>query len=219
MSKTEVREKGRFAYVHYFVHLRPIEPFPKKWETATSPVNTDDSPFPKKWDPVQPETVIPETYKTKIYKQQREVENKETSSTSQDGYFNDFEKQDLLMMRMQCNALVDLDDEEVVEVFELHCKENEKSKGWVKPQGIKGIKTLLMQNQFYLKPGFESKKQKQNRLNQEAVKKREFDEAQEAQAQKRMDDYLKSTKEHKESKPSQEKSGKPRRFADILKGN
>lgn len=71
MSKVEVREKGRFAYVHYFVHLRFMTPFPKKWEAVKAPLNIELSPFPKKWDPVPPETVIPETYITKRSTKQR----------------------------------------------------------------------------------------------------------------------------------------------------
>ena len=82
MSRKEVREKGRFSYTHYFVHLRPIEPFPKKWESVEDHINIDVSPFPKKWDPVQPETVIPETYKTKINTKQRLLEKKENPPIS-----------------------------------------------------------------------------------------------------------------------------------------
>ena len=74
MSKKEVREKGRFAYVHYFVHLHPIGVVSKKDESE-SLINSDVSPFPKKWDPVQPETVIPETYKTK-----KDLENKDNKN-------------------------------------------------------------------------------------------------------------------------------------------
>lgn len=205
MTKKEIREKGRFFSMHYFVHLHPQLPFPKKWETAEVHEKTGDEPFPKKWDPVPPETVIPNSYKTKIY-----IQNKEGKYTSSTSYFTDLEKEDLLRFRIQCNSLLELEEEEVVEVFELHCKENETAKGWVKPQCIRGIKTLLKQNQFYLKPGYQSQKQKEVKAQEDIAAQKEFELRQERAHQARMEEY-------KKPKKTIEKRNAPSRLADLLK--
>jgi|HubBroStandDraft_6_1064221.scaffolds.fasta_scaffold10346_15 hypothetical protein len=132
--------------------------------------------------------------------------------TTTGDYFNDFEKMDLLNLRRLHNALTELDEEEVVEVFELHCKENEKLKGWVKPQAIKGIKTLIMQNTFMLRKDFVSKKQKAQREEEAKIKKQQFDDAQERQHQERMKNYTKSNGNTPQRKNA------PFKLSEILKG-
>ncbi len=161
MTKTEIREKGRFACTHYFVHLHPQPPFPKKWDTVETTENIGPSPFPKKWDPVPPDTVIPNTYKTKIYTKQREVKNKETTSS----VFDDRTDKELLFVRRQSNANQEVDEEEFLIICKAHVESRDKSK-YNEQQSIAGLRKLISQGRFQAPASYQAK-------NQETVKKKE----------------------------------------------
>lgn len=81
-------------------------------------------------------------------------------------------------------------------------------------QTLKSTVKWISQGCFDVPAGYINPKDAERKKNQEAVKKREFDEAQARQHEEKMRSYKSSS----ESKPSQERRASPTRLADLLKG-
>lgn len=81
-------------------------------------------------------------------------------------------------------------------------------------QTLKSTVKWMSQGCFDVPAGYINPKDAERKKNQEAVKKREFDEAQARQHEEKMRSYKSSS----ESKPSQERRASPTRLADLLKG-
>ena len=106
MTRSQSREKGKFARFHYRTHLRP-----KKTQLVQI------TPRPEKPDTVKPDTVFPDTYKTNILllKNKEGIETTTQQDESSGSFFSKKNKTKILKLKL------DVDDRSD-DLFLLHAQ-------------------------------------------------------------------------------------------------
>ena len=176
ITRTQIRDKGKFVRYHYRLHLRQI---------------VRVAPCPEKPYTVKPDTENPDTYKTNILP----LENKEsiTTTTEKQKPSSSFES-DVLNQKLPRDPR---SDEIFLENVFHHMEHNSDSKLNIhrKRKGILVIlKKLNLLNELFSSDGFIDQETKNKKEIDEKKKEYEFLIAQEEQHIKRINEYKKATK-------------------------
>jgi hypothetical protein len=129
LTRTEMRQKGKFLHYHYRIHLR------NNFNQIEQVL-----PFPEKPDTVKPDTEKPDAYKTNILP--LEIKEVKTTTTTQtpvsSSFFTKKQKDEFLELKLYSDLRT---DEKFIEHCQFHI-ENQKN-DMVKHQRIYGLKSIL----------------------------------------------------------------------------